>query len=110
MDSQLWQISLNIRKCASLTCCRKPPSFPTSYLILSQLLQHVTEHPYLGVVIDSKMSFSSHIDHITLKATRMLNFIKRNLFNCLSVDTLSRNGIMGYYRGAVAKPESRALT
>ena len=65
-----------------LTCCRKPPSFPTSYSILSQLLQHVTEHPYLGVVIDSKMSFSSHIDHITLKATRMLNFIKRNLYKC----------------------------
>ena len=28
------------------------------------------------------MSFSSHIDHITLKATRMLNFIKRNLCKC----------------------------
>ena len=75
-------MSLNIRKCASLTCCRKPPSFPTIYSILSQLLQHVTEHPYLGVVIDSKMPFSSHIDHITLKATRMLNFIKRNLYKC----------------------------
>ena len=75
-------VFLNIRKCASLTCCRRPPSFPTSYSILSQLLQHVTEHPYLGVVIDFKMSFSSHIDHITLKATRMLNFIKCNLCKC----------------------------
>ena len=28
------------------------------------------------------MTFSSHIDHITLKATRMLNFIKRNLCKC----------------------------
>ena len=80
--TQLWQMSLNIRKCASVTCCRKPPSFPTSYSILSQLLQHVTEHPYLGVVIDPKMSFSSHIDHKTLKAPRMLNFIKRNLYKC----------------------------
>ena len=33
--TQLWQMSLNIRKCASLTCCRRPPSFPTSYSILS---------------------------------------------------------------------------
>ena len=36
----------------------------------------------LGIVIDSKMTFSSHIDHITLKATRMLNFIKCNLCKC----------------------------
>ena len=28
------------------------------------------------------MSFSSHIDRVTLKATRMLNFIKRNLYKC----------------------------
>ena len=40
--TQLWQMSLDIRKCASLTCCRRPPSFPASYSILSQLLQHVT--------------------------------------------------------------------
>ena len=27
--TQLWQMSLNIRKCTFLTCYRKPPSFPT---------------------------------------------------------------------------------
>ena len=42
-------------------------------LIMNQPLQHVTEHPKLGVVIDYKISFSVQIDHVTFKA---MNFIE----------------------------------
>ena len=37
---------------------------------------------FLGVTLDSKMSFSSHIKYISVEATRILNFIKRNLCKC----------------------------
>ena len=59
------------------------PLFSSNYLILNQPLKQIAEHPYLGVIIDSKASFSAHVDHIiSSKATRMLNFIRRNLCKC----------------------------
>ena len=39
-------------------------------------------HTYLGVGIDNNMSWSSHIQMISNKSTKVLNFIKRNLYNC----------------------------
>ena len=51
-------------------------------------MQRVTQHPYLGILFDSKMSFSPHINQVISKATRMLNFVKRNLYRC-SAETKS---------------------
>ena len=39
-----------------------PPLFSSSCLILNQPLKQIAEHPYLGVIIDSKVSFSAHVD------------------------------------------------
>ena len=44
--------------------------------------QLVTKHPYLGVLLESTMSFRSCLDNISNKATRMLNFLSRNLYRC----------------------------
>ena len=41
-------------------------------------------HTYLGVAIDNTMSWSSHIQTVSNRATKVLNFIKRNLNNCPS--------------------------
>ena len=38
-----------------------------------------SEHSYLSVTLDSKLSQSSHINKTTTKANRTLNFLKRNL-------------------------------
>ena len=49
----------------------------------SQSQSNVTDqHPYLGVTIHKSMSWASHINTIVLKASRTLNFIKRNLYRC----------------------------
>ena len=52
-----------------------PPLF---YLILNQPMKQVAKHPYLGVIIDSKVSLSAHVDHVISKAS----FIRRNLCKC----------------------------
>ena len=75
-------MSLNISKCVTLKCSRRPPLFSSSYLIFNLPLKQVTEHPYMGVVIDAKTSFSAHIDHIIFKTTKMLKFIRCNLCKC----------------------------
>ena len=41
-----------------------------------------TDHSYLGVLLSSSMSFSPHINNIVVKASKMLNFIRRNLSKC----------------------------
>ena len=38
--------------------------------------------PYLGVVISSDLRWRHHIDSICAKATRTLNFLKRNCYRC----------------------------
>ena len=37
---------------------------PSKPIVNDLPLKQVTEHPCLGVVIDSKMSFSAHVDHV----------------------------------------------
>ena len=39
-------------------------------------------HVYLGAEIDNNLKWSSHIQAISNKSTKVLNFIKRNLYNC----------------------------
>jgi len=80
--TQTWQMNLNTSKCALLTCSRLVSTCHFDYSIGDNLLHRVTQHPYLGILFDSKMSFSPHITNITSKATRTPNFVKRNLCKC----------------------------
>ena len=78
-----WQMRLNINKCVALQCYRSFSPLLTSYLIEDHTLVRVDQHPYLGVMLDKTMSFVTHINNIVSKASKVLNFIKRNLSNCL---------------------------
>ena len=72
-------MQFNLNKCGTLRCDRlsQPRSFTW------QCTHNcVTEHPYLGVLLTSSMSFSPHINNIVAKASTMLNFIWQNLSKC----------------------------
>ena len=79
--TDVWQMGLNISKCAILTCRRLllPSSF--GYTINSLPLTCVSQHPYLGITFDSGMRFTPHIENIVLMGTKMLNFISQNFYN-----------------------------
>ena len=79
----------NIAKCVILKCYRIHFPLLTDYFINDQKLETVKQHPYLGVIFDQTMSFIPHINKMTSKATKTLNFIKRNLCNC-SLQTKSK--------------------
>ena len=68
--------------CDVLRCSRLLTTLSYDSYINDSLLQLVTKHPYLGVLLESTMSFRSHLENITNKATRMLNFLRRNLYRC----------------------------
>ena len=80
--SQSWQMQFNIKKCVTLSCNRslQPSSF--TYYLNGEPLNCTTDHSYLGVLLSSSMSFSPHINNIVIKASKMFNFIRRNLSKC----------------------------
>ena len=50
--------------------------------MIKHALKQVSEHPNMGVIVDSKMLFTAHINYVISKATRTLNFIRQNLYKC----------------------------
>ena len=75
-------MAFNAKKCAVLRCTRLLTTLSYDYYINDSLLQLVTKHPYLGVLLESTMSSRNHLENITTKATRMLNVLHRNLYRC----------------------------
>ena len=55
-----WQMKLNVNKCVVLCCTRSLSSPSSVYSLNNHPLANVSEHSYLGVVLNNKMSFSSH--------------------------------------------------
>ena len=77
-----WKMSFNPSKCSTMRISyRKNP--PTSqFIFCGQELQQVDSHPYLGVEIDNKMTWSVHIKNVINKANRTLGFLRRNMWFC----------------------------
>lgn len=50
--------------------------------MLGETLEEVTESKYLGVVIQNDLKWDKQTNHAAAKATKMLNFIKRNFYQC----------------------------
>ena len=74
-----WGMEFHPQKCNILTCTRslKPKRF--TYKLRGHALEHETSSKYLGVDITTDLSWDTHINRITKKASRMLGFIRRNL-------------------------------
>ena len=47
-----------------------------------QALEVIASDKYLGVILDSKLTFNQHVESICAKATRILNLCRRNLSMC----------------------------
>ena len=67
-----WQMKFNINTCTALTITIKQHPLISEYLLHGRKLAAVTEANYLGIVLDSKLSFKHHIDATCQKANRTL--------------------------------------
>ena len=55
----------------------------TSYNIHRQTLTETAQAKYLGVTIDNKLSWNSHVDLVTKETNQITAFLRRNLSACL---------------------------
>ena len=81
---QRWQMKFNINKCVLLRFMRRHLPLINNYTLNNQTIKSSNTYNYLGILLDNSLSWPPHINNITNKPTRMLNFTKRNLSKCNS--------------------------
>ena len=96
MDSQLLQIDLDNlqkwekyldmefhpQKCKLLTVTNKTKPLHTTYMIHNEISESVDNAKYLGVILNRKLRWNTHIASIVKKANQQRMFLQRNLRNC----------------------------
>ena len=75
--SNRWHMTFNPEKCEVLELGRAKQSLLTSYFLKGQKLLVVKKHKHLGVILPTKLSWSSHIDEVVSKARKVWGIIHR---------------------------------
>ena len=75
-----WQMVFNTKKCHILSISRKRDRPTITYTLGTEKLSVVESYPYLGVTVSNDLRWHHHINTISNKATRTLNFIRRNIY------------------------------
>jgi hypothetical protein len=80
---QVWEDDVfNPAKCSTMQISYKKEPPTHSFTFCGQNLQRVDSHPYLGVEIDNKLTWSTHIKNTVKKANKVLGFLRRNFWFC----------------------------
>ena len=80
--SVAWQMNFNAKKCHILSISRKKLKPLLDYKLGPNQLSAVDSYPYLGVTVSADLRWHSHVNNVCTKATRTLNFIRRNIYRC----------------------------
>jgi hypothetical protein len=86
--STLWRLDLNPSKCVVLTLSLKRKPILFDYRIGDAPLRRVSHQRDLGIIIDSKLTFTFHVQLIVGKANRLFGLIKRNFYLVNNVKAL----------------------
>jgi hypothetical protein len=91
------KLSLNIKKCSSLSFTRKTVNTVNfHYNIRGTTLQKVQEMKDLGVIYDSRLTFNSHINQLYSSCLRLLGFILRT-----SADFKTSNSVISIFNAII---------
>lgn len=74
-----WGMMLNAGKCAFLRTMRKKHFFNFQYFLQNTCIADVGEYKYLGLTLNSNLSWSSHVKRICSAAFTKLCFLRRKL-------------------------------
>ena len=65
--STIWQKDFNVKKCATMHFSSTNRKQKYEYKMKGEILETVSQHPYLGVELSDNLKFNDHIDNITKK-------------------------------------------
>ena len=83
--SKEWQMAFYVTKSFIMsTTLARLNIFHHEYKMAGSALQLTPSSPYLGVQLNNKMSWNTHVDYIVAKANRSFGFLRRNLYRCPS--------------------------
>ena len=71
-----WQLGYSVSKCFLMTVGQRQ-SHNVQFTLDGSNLELVDEHPYLGIVLQSNLTFSTHINNIACKARRLNGMLRR---------------------------------
>ena len=83
-----WQMRLNSGKCEALNITNKQAPIQFDYTVNGGVIQWKSFVRYLGIYVNSKLTWSDHCKIIASKATKLLNVLHRTMFGC---SILARN-------------------
>jgi len=73
-----WKLSLNLKKCKMIYfSLNNNFSSPAPIIFKDTLIENCLEIKDLGIILDSKLTFASHISYINLKLRRLLGVFFR---------------------------------
>ena len=78
----IWKMEFHPQKCQVLRITNKRNFIKNTYKIHGISLQETYSAKYLGITIDSKLSWKDHINSTSKKANKTLAFLRRNLIDC----------------------------
>ena len=83
---QTWEatnkMEFHPQKCQVICITNKKKPLNRTYEIHDTPLQPTKAAKYLGITIDNKLNFNTHVAEITSKASSTLSFISRNFYKC----------------------------
>ena len=77
-----WGMAFHPQKCSVLSVTRSRTPTRFDYQLKGHILELQDSTKYLGVDLQSSLSWKNHIDRISKKANSMLGFLRRNLRSC----------------------------
>ena len=80
--TQLWQLTLNQSKCKAIRITNKLKKIGYTYSLNGAPLEWVDTFRYLGVRINSKLTWTDHVSEAKTKATQVLNLLRRSMQGC----------------------------
>ena len=75
-------MKFNPSKCHVLRISRKQNPVGSNCVYMGNVLDSVTNHPYLGVELSRNLDWGQHVNNKVMKANRSLGFLRRNLSSC----------------------------
>jgi uncharacterized protein (UPF0303 family) len=77
----MWQLPISFAKCSTLTINKRSADNEVAFKLGEIILPNLSEVKDLGILVDNRLSFSSHISYAVKNAYQRANLIRRSFIS-----------------------------